>query len=71
MALSSERVMPVIECRYEELAHRWLVDLPHGLTLPARDIAEAEYLISKHAPGSALRPIRYPSGTPAHPSAAS
>ncbi len=67
----SLRTLPVITCRYEELAHRWLVDLPHGLTLPARDIAEAEYLISKHAPGSSLRTIRTPPGTPVHQDAAS
>ena len=54
----SERVMPTIECVYSPMDRKWIVYLPHGLELMARDEAEAAHIVSGHAPGSAIRWLR-------------
>ena len=54
MSLPADRTMPVTVARYHDLRHVWLVTLPGGVELPARDTAEAELLRDRHAPGSSL-----------------
>lgn len=51
----SERTMPTISAVWSPMDRKWIVYLPHGLELMARDEAEAAHIVSGHAPGSALR----------------
>lgn len=58
MALPAPRDLPIVEARYDPLRRAWLVTLPGNLTLPARGTAEAEELVARYAPSSAIRWVR-------------
>lgn len=54
----SIRTLPTIEAVYSAMDRKWIVYLPHGLELMARDEAEVAHIVSGHAPGSAVRFLR-------------
>jgi hypothetical protein len=72
MALAGERVMPVIEARWEPMARAFVVVLPGGIALPAPTEWDVTKLVRRHASGAAIRWV-YPTspGTPVHQDAAS
>jgi len=54
----SIRTMPTIEATWNDIAREWAVALPGNLTLRAQDEGAVAHLVSKYAPGSAIRWIR-------------
>lgn len=50
--------MPIITATWSDIRRAWLVALPGGVGLEARDQTAAEQLTAKHAPGSSLRFVR-------------
>jgi hypothetical protein len=59
MALSSERVMPVIDATWDPLRKAFVVVLPGKVALPAPTEWDVSELVRRHAAGSAIRWI-YP-----------
>ena len=55
MSLPSDRTMPVVNVQYDDRIHRWIVSLPGGIKMAANDTQDAEAIVAKHAPGSAVR----------------
>ena len=60
MALPHERTMPVLYAEYHAMRRQWLVRLPGGQELAARDTVDLEALVRRHCPGTALRFDRTP-----------
>lgn len=54
----SERTMPAITATWHAIRKAWLVALPGGIVMPASDEGAVQILVSKHAPGSAIRWLR-------------
>mgnify|MGYP001611181321 FL=1 len=50
--------MPTLEATYDEGARSWIVRLPGGISLPARDEYAITEIVRRHAPGSAVRYVR-------------
>lgn len=55
MSLPATRVMPIVTATFSEIRRAWLVALPGGFELPARDQFEVEEIVAKHGCGASSR----------------
>ena len=64
MSLPAPRSMPVVVATFSEIRRAWLVALPGGFELTARDSFEVEEIVARHGCGAAVRYVN-PSAQPA------
>lgn len=56
--IPAPRTMTIVDAIWDERVRTWMVRLPGGVTLPARDEHAVAEIVRRHASGSAVRYVR-------------